>query len=117
MSDRKLVPVIDGYTFLEAPRWHDGRLWLSDFYTHKVIAVTPGGDVEDIASVPQQPSGLGGCPTARCSSSRCGTASSSGSTAVSWSSTPTCPRRPAATSTTWSSTVGAAPTSATSAST
>jgi len=62
MSDRKLVPVIDGYTFLEAPRWHDGRLWLSDFYTHKVIAVTPGGDVEDIASVPQQPSGLGWLP-------------------------------------------------------
>jgi len=62
MSDRKLVPVIDGYTFLEAPRWHDGRLWLSDFYTRKVIAVTPGGDVEDIASVPQQPSGLGWLP-------------------------------------------------------
>jgi sugar lactone lactonase YvrE len=62
MSDRKLVPVIDGYTFLEGPRWHDGRLWLSDFYTHKVIAVTPEGKVEDIASVPQQPSGLGWLP-------------------------------------------------------
>lgn len=62
MTDRKLTPVIDGYTFLEGPRWHDGRLWLSDFYTHQVIAVTPEGKVEEIATVPQQPSGLGWLP-------------------------------------------------------
>lgn len=62
MTDRKLAPVIDGYTFLEGPRWHDGRLWLSDFYTHKVIAMTPEGKVEDVATVPQQPSGLGWLP-------------------------------------------------------
>jgi sugar lactone lactonase YvrE len=62
MTDRKLTPVTDGYTFLEAPRWHDGRLWLSDFYTHQVIAVNPAGKVEEIATVPQQPSGLGWLP-------------------------------------------------------
>ena len=27
----------DGYTFLECPRWHDGRLYISDFYTHRVL--------------------------------------------------------------------------------
>lgn len=62
MTDRKLTPVVDGYTYLEGPRWHDGRLWLSDFYTHKVIAVSPEGKVEDIATVPAQPSGLGWLP-------------------------------------------------------
>ena len=62
MADRTLTPVVEGYTFLEGPRWHDGRLWLSDFYTHKVIAVTAEGKVEEIASVPQQPSGLGFMP-------------------------------------------------------
>jgi sugar lactone lactonase YvrE len=62
MADRTLTPLIEGYTFLEGPRWHDGRLWLSDFYTQKVLAVTADGDVEDIVSVPQQPSGLGWLP-------------------------------------------------------
>lgn len=62
MTDRKLTPVVDGYTYLEGPRWHDGRLWMSDFYTHKVIAVSPEGKVEEIATVPAQPSGLGWLP-------------------------------------------------------
>lgn len=62
MAERTLTTVIDGYSYLEGPRWHDGRLWLADFYTHKVIAVTPEGKVEDIATVPQQPSGLGWLP-------------------------------------------------------
>jgi sugar lactone lactonase YvrE len=61
-TDRKLTPVTEGFTYLEGPRWHDGRLWLSDFYTHKVVAVTPQGRVEEIATVPQQPSGLGWLP-------------------------------------------------------
>jgi sugar lactone lactonase YvrE len=65
MADRTLTPLIEGYTFLEGPRWHDGRLWLSDFYTQKVLAVTADGDVEDIVSVPQQPSGLGWLPDGR----------------------------------------------------
>ena len=25
--------LLDGLTFPEGPRWHDGRLWFSDFYT------------------------------------------------------------------------------------
>jgi len=62
MADRRLAPVIDGYTYLECPRWRDGRLWLSDFYTHTVIAVTPQGKVEEIVRVPRQPSGLGWLP-------------------------------------------------------
>ena len=62
MTHRTLTPVIGGFTFLEGPRWHDGRLWLSDFYTHQVIAVSPAGKVEEIATVPQQPSGLGWLP-------------------------------------------------------
>lgn len=59
MTDRKLTPVVDGYTYLEGPRWHDGRLWMSDFYSHQVVAVSPDGKTELIASVPEQPSGLG----------------------------------------------------------
>jgi len=57
--------LIDGYSFLEAPRWHEGRLWLSDFYTHQVIATDLQGRVEPIAQVPHQPSGLGWLPDGR----------------------------------------------------
>ena len=54
--------LLEGLTFPEGPRWRDGRLWFSDFYTHRVIAVDPEGRAETVAEVPQQPSGLGWTP-------------------------------------------------------
>lgn len=36
-------PFISGYTFFESPRWHDGQLWLSDFYTQQIVRVTLQG--------------------------------------------------------------------------
>jgi len=57
-----LETLLDGLTFTEAPRWHDGRLWFSDFYTHRVLAVSPDGIVETILEIPQRPSGLGWMP-------------------------------------------------------
>lgn len=54
--------VIDGLTFPEAPRWREGRLWFSDFYSHRVIAMSPDGRTETIVEVPGQPSGLGWLP-------------------------------------------------------
>lgn len=57
-----LETVLAGLTFPEGPRWHEGRLWFSDFYTHRVMALTPEGWAETMAHVPQQPSGLGWRP-------------------------------------------------------
>ena len=57
--------ILSGYSFFEGPRWRDGRLWLSDFYTHQVIACDLQGRVEKIADVPGQPSGLGWLPDGR----------------------------------------------------
>ena len=54
--------VVDGLTFPEAPRWRDGKLWFSDFYSHRVLAVDLAGKVETVADVPQRPSGLGWTP-------------------------------------------------------
>jgi sugar lactone lactonase YvrE len=54
--------LLDGLTFPEAPRWHDGRLWFSDFYTHRVVAVDLAGRAETMVEVPQRPSGLGWTP-------------------------------------------------------
>ena len=58
----KFETLLEGLTFPEGPRWRDGRLWFSDFYTHRVIAVDPEGRAETVAEVPQQPSGLGWTP-------------------------------------------------------
>lgn len=57
--------LIDGLSFTEGPRWRDGRLYFSDFYTHRVFAVALDGTTEIIAHVPQQPSGLGFLPDGR----------------------------------------------------
>ena len=61
----RLETLISGLSFAECPRWHDGRLYFSDFYTQQVLAVAMDGTVETIAKVPGQPSGLGFLPDGR----------------------------------------------------
>jgi len=62
---RDLTVVLDGYTFLESPRWWDGRLWVSDFYSNRVIATDVRGGTEVMAEVANQPSGMGRLPDGR----------------------------------------------------
>jgi sugar lactone lactonase YvrE len=58
--------VVDGFAFLEGPRWHEDRIWFSDFYTHRVLSAREdGSDLRVEAEVPQQPSGLGWLPDGR----------------------------------------------------
>ena len=54
--------LLDGLTFPEAPRWHDSRLWFSDFFNYRVMAVGMDGAADAIATVPECPSGLGWMP-------------------------------------------------------
>ena len=62
---REFTTLISGLSFTESPRWRDGRLYISDFYTHRVLAVAMDGTVETLAHVPQQSSGLGFLPDGR----------------------------------------------------
>lgn len=57
-----LQTLLDGLTFPEAPRWHQGRLWFSDFYNYRVVAVGLDGKAEVMATVEACPSGLGWMP-------------------------------------------------------
>ncbi len=57
--------LISGLSFTESPRWRDGRLYVSDFYTQRVLAIAMDGTAETVARVPQQPSGLGFLPDGR----------------------------------------------------
>ena len=59
----KLETLLDGLSFGEGPRWHGGRLWFSDFYSHRVMTVDLAGKAETILTVPQRPSGLGWTPS------------------------------------------------------
>ena len=54
--------LLDGLTFPEGPRWHQNRLWFSDSYNHRVVAVGLDGKAETMLTVPQIPSGLGWMP-------------------------------------------------------
>ena len=57
--------LIEGLRFPEGPRWHEGRLWLSDMHSKRVLAVDLDGRTETIVEVPQDPSGLGWLPDGR----------------------------------------------------
>ncbi len=62
----ELAVVLDKLSYLEGPRWHEGRVWVSDFYTHQVLsAQADGTDLRVEAEVPNQPSGLGWLPDGR----------------------------------------------------
>jgi len=57
-----LTQLVRGVDFGEGPRWHDGRLWYSDFYHRKVYAVSLDGSQEVILEIDDRPSGLGWMP-------------------------------------------------------
>jgi len=62
MGARELRTLVAGGGYFEAPRWHDGRWCVSDFYRHGVFAITPDGAEEQVLEVAGQPSGLGWLP-------------------------------------------------------
>jgi sugar lactone lactonase YvrE len=54
--------LLDGGMFFEGLRWHDGAWYVSDLYSHQVLRVDVDGRHEQIATVPNQPSGSGWLP-------------------------------------------------------
>jgi sugar lactone lactonase YvrE len=51
--------IYDELAFGECPRWHDDRLWLSDMFGKRVVAVGLDGEAEEISAVESHPGGLG----------------------------------------------------------
>jgi hypothetical protein len=43
MTERAIDTLLEGGSFFEGPRWHEGRWWVSDFYRHLVLAVDEDG--------------------------------------------------------------------------
>jgi sugar lactone lactonase YvrE len=64
MPDMELLRssvVVDGILFGEGPRWHDGRLWLSDIVAGRVLTLDERGAL-DVVVETEHPSGLGWLP-------------------------------------------------------
>jgi sugar lactone lactonase YvrE len=45
--------LLDGLTFAESARWHDGRLWFAHWGSAEIVAVDPGGFSEVMAKGPE----------------------------------------------------------------
>ena len=58
-------PFVSGLHFGECPRWHDGRLWYSDFFDHGVFSVSPEGERRTEVEFDGEPAGLGWLPDGR----------------------------------------------------
>jgi len=58
---REPTVVHTGVDFGEGPRWHDERLWFSDFYRQGIFSIGVDGERRELA-VDDQPSGLGWMP-------------------------------------------------------
>jgi len=60
MTDPTLLHT--GIDFGEGPRWHDGKLWFSDFFRGAVFTLDESGHEEKVVAVDTRPSGLGWMP-------------------------------------------------------
>jgi sugar lactone lactonase YvrE len=58
-------PFLSGLFFGECPRWHDGRLWYSDFFDHAVFSISSDGERRVEVDFDGEPAGLGWLPDGR----------------------------------------------------
>jgi sugar lactone lactonase YvrE len=57
--------VLEDIVFGESPRWHDGRLWFSDWGAHEIVAADLDGNRELVTEVPSFPFSIDWLPDGR----------------------------------------------------
>ncbi len=62
MQQLTTQPFVDGFVFLEGPRWHEGKLWVSDMFGLTVYTITTDGKKTPVANFPNRPSGINFMP-------------------------------------------------------
>jgi sugar lactone lactonase YvrE len=62
MEQLTTQPFARDFVFLEGPRWHDGKLWVSDMFGLTVYTLTPDGQRQEFAKFPNRPSGINFLP-------------------------------------------------------
>ena len=54
--------LVDGLSFPEGPRWHQGALWFSDIHAHRVYRLETDGTQTEVAHIDDRTSGIGFLP-------------------------------------------------------
>ncbi|MFZ5652880.1 MAG: SMP-30/gluconolactonase/LRE family protein [Pseudomonadota bacterium] len=62
MKNLTTKPFAKDFVFLEGPRWHEGKLWVSDMFGQTVYTLTPDGARQEVAKLPNRPSGINFLP-------------------------------------------------------
>lgn len=63
---RKAVTILSGFTYHKGPRWRDGRFWVSDIYTRRIISCrADGSDLRVEMAAPDQTAGIDWLPDGR----------------------------------------------------
>ncbi|MFC0541373.1 SMP-30/gluconolactonase/LRE family protein [Kutzneria chonburiensis] len=57
---KALEVLADDLVYPESPRWHDGRLWISDVHAYRLVTV--GATTDVVCEVPGRPAGSGFLP-------------------------------------------------------
>lgn len=65
MQLRQAELFADNFIFLEAPRWHENKLWVSDVFDHKLFSLNTDGERTLVCDVPNRPSGQGFLPNGK----------------------------------------------------
>jgi sugar lactone lactonase YvrE len=63
--DRKTTVLIDGLKFPEGPRWHEGKLWFSDYSTNQILNVDLNGNLKTVVELPDLPTAHDWTPNGR----------------------------------------------------
>lgn len=61
----KIKTVVSGLSFAEAPRWHDGALYIADMFGNRVLRIKADGDFSVAAQFNSPVSGIGWLPDGR----------------------------------------------------
>lgn len=59
MTGSQFSTLVGHLAFPDHPRWHEGRLYVSDVHAHRVLAIDRSGVTEEICSVAGRPAGIG----------------------------------------------------------
>ena len=62
---QEIRTIVSGLSFAEAPRWHDGALYITDMFDNRVLRIDEGGTASVVARFDAPVSGLGWLPDGR----------------------------------------------------
>ena len=57
MKEHRATLFADDFLLLDAPRWHQGRLWVTDVFDQKLYFMRPDGSRTQLSEAPQRPGG------------------------------------------------------------